>query len=75
MTTESPVKLLLSAQEAAGILGIGRAHLYGLHSSGQLGPLPVKLGRRRLWRADEIRDWVNAGAPPRVKWQAMKERT
>jgi predicted DNA-binding transcriptional regulator AlpA len=40
--------LLLSAQDAAKLLGIGRSHFYGLHSSGRLGPLPVKLGRRAL---------------------------
>ncbi len=71
-TTENPVKLLLSAQEAAAILGIGRAHFYGLLSAGLIGPLPIKLGRRSLWKADEIRSWVSRDCPPRSRWLAMK---
>jgi len=32
-------------------------------------PSPVKLGRRALWRFDEIRQWVAAGCPPRSRWK------
>ncbi len=60
-------RLLLNAIEAAALLGIGRSHLYGLHASGQL-PMPVKLGRRSLWRRDELERWVQAGCPVRGKW-------
>lgn len=61
--------LLLSAEGAAKLLNIGRAHFYGLHSNGRLGPLPVRLGRRVLWRRQELTDWVNAGCPQRHDWQ------
>ena len=60
--------LLLSATESADLLGIGRSHFYGLHSSGRLGPLPVRLGRRTLWRAEELAAWVAAGCPGRDVW-------
>jgi excisionase family DNA binding protein len=63
--------ILLDAKHAAAMLGIGRAHLYALHSSGRL-PLPIHLGRRTLWRADELKDWVKADCPPRQKWLSMK---
>lgn len=66
--------LLLSADQAAAFLGIGRSHLYGLHSSGRL-PLPVRLGRRTLWRRDELTTWVKAGCPARQKWDTMAELT
>ena len=69
--SESKNRLLLSAVEAAALLGIGRTHFYGLHASGQV-PLPVKLGRRTLWRKDELTAWVNAGCPARDKWLAQK---
>ncbi len=65
--------LLLAADEAAALLGIGRSHFYGLHSSGRLGPLPVRLGKRSLWRRDELESWVAGHCPPRQQWQAMKE--
>lgn len=65
--------LLLSAEEAATFLGISRRHFYGLHSSGRLGPLPVKLGSSVRWRRDEIETWVAHGCPARQQWQQMKE--
>jgi len=65
--------LLLSADETAALLGIARSHLYALHSSGRLGPTPVKLGKSSRWRRDEIEAWVLNDCPPRQKWQAMKD--
>lgn len=63
--------LLLSADEAARLLGIGRSHFYGLHSTGRLGPMPIQLGRRSLWNRQELTDWVNAGCPARRQWQQI----
>lgn len=72
MVNESPEKLLLSAAEVAGALGITRQHWYGLLSSGK-APLPLKLGRRSLWRAQEdIKNWVSAGCPNRERWELMQ---
>jgi predicted DNA-binding transcriptional regulator AlpA len=67
----TPELILLDAKRAAAMLGIGRAHLYALHGSGRL-PLPIHLGRRTLWRADELKNWVQAGCPNRQRWIAMK---
>jgi predicted DNA-binding transcriptional regulator AlpA len=64
--------LLLSAEDAAALLGIGRSLFYGLHSSGRLGPLPVHLGKRSLWRRDELIQWVSSDCPPRQRWQEFK---
>jgi excisionase family DNA binding protein len=60
--------LLLSAGEAAKLIGICRSHFYALHSSGRLGPLPVRLGRRILWNRKELETWVEAGCPSRESW-------
>jgi excisionase family DNA binding protein len=61
--------LLLSAENAAEMLSIGRTLFYAMHSSGRLGPLPVKLGRRTLWNRQELESWVKAGCPVRKLWQ------
>ena len=45
--------LLLSIEDAAGTLGIGRSKTYELISEGTL--LTVTIGRRRLVRADSVR--------------------
>ena len=71
--TESSENLLLSADEAAALCGVGRSHWYSMHSSGQLGPLPVRLGRRTLWRREELAAWVKAGCPGRTRWVDMYE--
>ncbi len=63
--------LLLSAMNAAKLLGIGSSHFWGLHSSGRLGPLPVKLGRRTLWRRMDLEKWTDADCPSRKQWQDM----
>ena len=66
--------LLISAENSAQLLGIGRTLFYSMHSSGRLGPLPVNLGRRTLWNRKELESWVEADCPPRCRWQEMKER-
>ncbi len=73
ITPQVPDPLLLDAKKAATMLGIGRTHLYALHSSGRL-PLPLRLGRRTLWRTDELKNWVAAGCPSRQKWLGMQEK-
>ena len=65
--------LLLDGAEAAAMIGVSRSHLYALHSSGRLGPLPVRLGKRTLWRRDELERWVADACPSRQQWQTMKD--
>jgi len=64
-------KLLLSATEVTTLLGLSCAGLYRLCSCGQMGPMPVKLGRRVLWRRVELEDWILAGCPRREQWRAI----
>ncbi len=65
-------RLALTPKDTAALLGISRAQLWKLHSAGKL-PLPVRLGAKApRWVADELRDWLAAGAPDRQTWQRMK---
>lgn len=60
--------LLLSAIQASRLIGIGKSLFYSLHSSGQLGPMPVTLSTKKLWRRSELEEWAAAGCPPRREW-------
>jgi len=66
--------LLLSAEETAALLGIGERFLWGMHDTGELGPLPISLGRRKLWSRFELEDWVKARCPRRETWITMKDK-
>ena len=65
-TTLEP--LLLDARAAAALCGIGRSLWLELHASGRC-PLPIRLGRRVVWRREELEAWVRAGCPARERWQ------
>jgi len=65
--------LLLSAAETAALLGISRSAFYSLLSSGRM-PLPVRLGRRALWRRDLLELFVAWNCPPRDKFLALLEQ-
>ncbi|MDD4888705.1 MAG: helix-turn-helix domain-containing protein [Phycisphaerae bacterium] len=63
--------LLVDTVAAAALCGVSRSHYLALASAGKV-PLPIRLGRRTLWRADELRRWIEAGCPARERWQAMR---
>ena len=64
--TVSPEPLLLDVAGLTRQLSVSRSALYQWLASGRL-PSPVKLGRRVLWRLDEIRQWVAEGCPSRTR--------
>lgn len=63
----NPEPILLSAAQAAQLLGVGRTLWYQLVATGR-APAPLHLGGRVLWRTRELRAWIEAGAPPRARW-------
>ena len=73
LVIDSGQDLLVSAKEAARLCGVGRSLWYSMHSSGELGPLPIKLGKRTLWRRQELEEWVRVGCPERTRWSAMQK--
>lgn len=67
-TTVDLEPLTAGAVEAARLIGIGRTALLEGVAAGRIPP-PLRIGRRLLWRVDELRKWIAAGAPPVVKWE------
>lgn len=70
--------ILVAADRAALLLSISERTLRKLDSMEQI-PTPVRIGRRVLWSVAELEEWVEAGCPPRHRWeidkQAKRERT
>ena len=63
--------LAMSATDLAEQLGVSLRHLRRLDSAGKL-PKPIRLGRSVRWQVAEIENWLDAGAPDRQRWQAIK---
>jgi predicted DNA-binding transcriptional regulator AlpA len=71
-TCLDPERLAVTARDAARLLGICRAQLYRLHSSGRM-PRPVYLGGRApRWCVEELRAWLDAGCPDRQTWEQLR---
>ncbi len=73
--TETIEPLLVSASEAAKLLGVGRTKFYEMASTGRLGPMAIEFGKRRVWRVADLKSWVAGGCPCRDKWLAMQGGT
>lgn len=66
----STTVLLLDAREASRMLGVSRSTWLSLRAAGRT-PRPVRIGRRTLWRIDELKAWVDAGCPPLHRWEQI----
>lgn len=64
-------KLLFGLPELAHLTSLSVRHLRRLDSSRDI-PGRVTCGRRVLFQADIIRQWVRAGLPDREHWAAMQ---
>ena len=67
-----PAPLAVGAADAARMLGISRSSWLALVSAGR-APGGIRLGRRVVWRVGELKDWLDAGAPPADRWAAAKK--
>jgi predicted DNA-binding transcriptional regulator AlpA len=65
--------LLLDAAAVAAVLSVSRRTIYSLMSTSTLGPLPIRFGKRTLWRYEELAAWVRAGCPRRDVWLKMAQ--
>ena len=63
--------LVVGLEDAARLCGISRSKWCSMKSAGQT-PFPVHLGRRVVWPVSELKAWLEAGAPPGLKWRQMK---
>lgn len=57
-------RLLVSAQEAAAMLGVSPNKVRELDRTGRM-PAPVHLGRRVLWSVQALERWIENGTPRR----------
>ncbi len=62
---------LLTVRDAAGICGINRATVYELAQRGLWGPEKLHIGRSARYRQSELLAWIEAGMPPRAKWEKI----
>jgi predicted DNA-binding transcriptional regulator AlpA len=70
-TDPASLPLVADARRLAPMLSAGLRTLRSWDAAGKL-PAPVRIGGRVVWRLDEIRAWLAAGAPCRAEWEAIK---
>ncbi len=63
---------LLNAKSLGQLLALSKRQIFRLSSCGKI-PSPLKIGGSVRWSADEISNWMAAGAPDRKTWEAIKE--
>ena len=66
--TDVAPPLLLTARQAAALCGKSLRTWRSWDSAGVI-PRPVRIRRCTLWRADELREWIEAGCPNRQQWE------
>jgi predicted DNA-binding transcriptional regulator AlpA len=64
--------LLIPDTAAAALAGVSRAHWHRLRAAGKIGPTPVRLGRKVLYRRAEVSAWIDAGCPDGRTWAAIQ---
>ena len=63
--------LLVGGRELAALLRIGLRTLRSMDAAGKM-PRPVRISHSVRWSLAEIRDWIDAGAPDRETWTAIR---
>lgn len=64
--------VLVRAEEIQSVLGI---KVITWRRQNKLGktPAPLIIGKGQFWRSQELLDWVEAGAPNRKTWEAIRK--
>lgn len=63
--------LVVDARRLGVLLCAGIRTVRAWDAAGKL-PAPIRIGGRVVWRMDEIRAWLAAGAPDRETWVAVR---
>jgi len=63
--------LVVDARRLAAMLCSGIRTVRTWDAAGKL-PQPIRIGGRVVWRVEEIRAWLAAGAPDRETWTAIR---
>ncbi len=61
---------MVDQRTAAKLCGISKSHFRKLEIRGDIGPVPVRAGRKLLYNQEELSRWCAAKMPPRDKWQS-----
>ncbi|MBN9518546.1 helix-turn-helix domain-containing protein [bacterium] len=61
--------LVADAKRLSRLLGVGLRTVRTWDAAGKL-PIPLRIGGKVVWRLDELRSWLAAGAPDRAEWTA-----
>jgi len=64
-------QLLLTADEAASLCRTSTRTWRSWDAGGKI-PLPIRIGRAKLWRREELEAWIDAGCPERALWHSRK---
>lgn len=67
-----PLPLAVDARRLAPLLCAGVRTVRTWDAAGKL-PEPLRIGGRVVWILEEIRAWLNAGAPDRKTWAAIRD--
>ena len=62
--------LLVGSAVAARVTGMSARSWQRLAAEGAV-PAPIPFGRKRLWRLEELREWVALGCPSRERFEAL----
>ena len=64
--------LAVDAATVAKMLHVSLRHLRRMDASGKLGPHGLRFGRSVRYSVEEVRRWLEAGAPDRATWDQIK---
>jgi len=72
-TNNTPCAPLLAVDlpTAAKMIGMSRSHFYECDKTGEVGPVSMKCGGKRLYSVVELTAWVSHGMPARGRWLEM----
>jgi len=66
--------ILLPTSEAAKLCGVSIRTWYLWDQLGKI-PKPIRVGRKLLWRRDELTAWIDASCPERDDWIFRPKKT
>src|SRR5262245_35376515 len=65
--------VLLPKKASCAIAGLSDRTWSRLEAAGKV-PAPIRVGKAKRWRAQELKDWIEAGCPDRASWEAIRRR-
>jgi predicted DNA-binding transcriptional regulator AlpA len=68
---QTQTEKLLTAKAVGDMLSLSKRQIFRLNSCGKI-PAPIKIGGAVRWSAEEISEWLAAGAPDRKHWETLK---